>query len=45
MENDAPEKLDVITQGHTVGLRLEPGSSGAQSVFFLVVLGFCVQIL
>ena len=44
MENDAPEKLDVITQGHTVGLHLEPGSSGA-SVFFLVVLGFYVQIL
>ena len=34
MKSYAPEKFDVITQSHTFGLHLEPGSSGPQLVFF-----------
>ena len=43
MKSYALEKLDIVIQSHTVGLHLEPGPSGPQLVFSLVLLSFCVQ--
>lgn len=40
MSNKPPGKLDVIALGHTVGLHLEPGSSGPNLVFFSNSTGF-----